>query len=189
MSGGPTKQEASPFEQELANIATQRYEFEKRRLRPLSDLLMERAKEEKEPWRFDRAVGQGVTGALGQSSPQAQQATRGMLATPGMAPSSGAFVARQGALGLGTAAARGMGGAQGAWQQGGKYISELQKISRIGAKQAELAQQGMATAAKQLAAQNAAEAQMNAAETAQNYQMAGAAASVAVSAIGVAAIM
>lgn len=113
-----------------------------------------------------------------------------MLADPGLSPASGSFIAKQGAIGTGTALARSSAAADATFQQGNKYVEGLQNISRIGTKQAELAQSGMAAAAKQMTAQNQNEAQLKMQEQAADAQATGtyAAAGATVAVVAIAAI-
>jgi hypothetical protein len=188
MGGGePTKQEPNQYEYELGDIVRQKYDFQKGISYPLTGALMARTKAEKQPWRFERARGEGVSNALAQANPTMQNARRQLASAPGVSPASGAFITREGALRTGTAVASGAAGSDAAFQQGNKYVEGLQKISGIGTRQAQLAQDSMSLAAKQMSSQNQAQAQLNQAENAQDAQMAGTAASAAVT-IAVAAI-
>ena len=172
MGGDSPKTETSPFEYALADMAREKYDFEKNNIEPLSKILIRRNAAERTPYMQHRAEGRGITGAMAQATPQAQQAENQML-TSGLAPNSGSFIAREGALGMGKAVAGAQGGAEGVWGQDNRYIKGLQNLTAIGTKKAAQAQNGMSEAAKQLGAQNSAEAQQKSAENAQTQSAVG----------------
>lgn len=186
MSGDAPKAKTSPYEYDLASQAEKKYGFEKRVIRPLTDVLMRRTEQEREPWMQERAIGQGVSQAASAITPQTQAATRQMLLQPGMSPGSGAFVSRQGAIGLGASAARSGAGVDALAAQDNRYIQGLQNITRIGTRQASQAQAAMTTAAQQHNAQLGAAAAQQGAENAAQQQTIGTGVGAAVS-VGVAA--
>lgn len=172
MGGGAPQAETSPYETDVAYQAQKKYEFEKNTIRPLTGVLMRRVNQEKQPWREERAIGRGVSQANAAIAPQTQAMTRQMIVS-GQAPNSGAFIAREGAIGSGTAVARAGAGIDAGMAQDNKYVQGLQKIVKIGNRQATQAQDAMTTAAKQHNAQLGNAAGQDAAESAQQQQMIG----------------